>query len=288
MGVLFATPGMLHAGLSLQVFKEWVSSEKNTLIIPGYCVAGTLGNKLLSGVKSVYLDKKSYEIKMAIRNMSFSAHADARGILNLIRHVEPKNVMLVHGEKKKMDVLSAIIEEQFDVKCYYPANFETVTIKCNPSELKLEVVGSGRLGATGMLVLDEGKSSLWFFERQLMEEDLQHTIKLMQDDEKVLEMKSLRIDFGFMLHLTDDLRRLMSNTAKELQERVLKTEINMKVFDFLKKNHDVDDKQVNQLRNSYELDVVDNELVLIRHSKEKKEYARVIAEIITHILKDGK
>eukprot|EP01017_Pseudomicrothorax_dubius_P007621 TRINITY_DN12389_c0_g1_i3.p1 TRINITY_DN12389_c0_g1~~TRINITY_DN12389_c0_g1_i3.p1 ORF type:complete len:166 (+),score=37.38 TRINITY_DN12389_c0_g1_i3:64-561(+) len=160
--------------------------------------------------------------------------------------------------------------------------------RCNPRELKLEVVGSGRLGATGMLVLDEGKSSLWFFERQLMEEDLQHTIKLMQDDEKVLEMKSLRIDFGFMLHLTDDLRRLMSNTAKELQERVLKTEINMKVFDFLKKNHDVDDKQVNQLRNSYELDVVDNELVLIRHSKEKKEYARVIAEIITHILKDGK
>ena len=50
--VLFATPGMLHGGLSLQVFKEWCSEPKNTLIIPGYCVAGTFGNKLLSGVKS--------------------------------------------------------------------------------------------------------------------------------------------------------------------------------------------------------------------------------------------
>jgi integrator complex subunit 11 len=45
--VLFATPGMLHAGLSMQVFKEWCHDEKNLLIIPGYCVAGTLGNKLL-------------------------------------------------------------------------------------------------------------------------------------------------------------------------------------------------------------------------------------------------
>jgi len=45
--VLFATPGMLHGGLSMQIFKEWCNDSKNTLIIPGYCVAGTLGNKLL-------------------------------------------------------------------------------------------------------------------------------------------------------------------------------------------------------------------------------------------------
>jgi integrator complex subunit 11 len=45
--VLFATPGMLHAGLSMTVFKEWCSEPKNTLIIPGYCVAGTLGNYFL-------------------------------------------------------------------------------------------------------------------------------------------------------------------------------------------------------------------------------------------------
>ncbi len=59
--------------------------------------------------------------------MSFSAHADgfwkkfiflivwliynwfinlAKGILELIKHSEPKNVMLVHGEKKRMDILS--------------------------------------------------------------------------------------------------------------------------------------------------------------------------------------
>lgn len=46
--VLFATPGMLHGGISVTVFKEWCNDPKNTLIIPGYCIPGTLGNKLLS------------------------------------------------------------------------------------------------------------------------------------------------------------------------------------------------------------------------------------------------
>ena len=50
--VLFATPGMLHGGTSLQVFCEWCSDERNTIIIPGYCVNGTLGNKLLRGLKT--------------------------------------------------------------------------------------------------------------------------------------------------------------------------------------------------------------------------------------------
>jgi integrator complex subunit 11 len=33
--VLFATPGMLHSGMSLEVFKKWGINEKNTIIFPG-------------------------------------------------------------------------------------------------------------------------------------------------------------------------------------------------------------------------------------------------------------
>jgi integrator complex subunit 11 len=47
--VLFATPGMLHAGTSLEVFKKWAPNPLNLCILPGYCVVGTVGNKLLAG-----------------------------------------------------------------------------------------------------------------------------------------------------------------------------------------------------------------------------------------------
>lgn len=41
-------------------------------------------------------------VRCKIKHLSFSAHADAKGIMTLIKQIEPANVMLVHGEKKKM------------------------------------------------------------------------------------------------------------------------------------------------------------------------------------------
>lgn len=45
--------------------------------------------------------------------MSFSAHADAKGIMQLIRMAEPRNILLVHGEAKKMEFLKDKIEQEF-------------------------------------------------------------------------------------------------------------------------------------------------------------------------------
>ena len=51
------------------------------------------------------------DIKMQVQYMSFSAHADAKGIMQLIRMCEPENVMLVHGESTKMDFLASKINQ---------------------------------------------------------------------------------------------------------------------------------------------------------------------------------
>lgn len=53
------------------------------------------------------------EVKMQVEYMSFSAHADAKGIMQLIRQAEPRNVLLVHGEAKKMEFLKQKIEQEF-------------------------------------------------------------------------------------------------------------------------------------------------------------------------------
>ncbi|RMX43723.1 hypothetical protein pdam_00006394 [Pocillopora damicornis] len=132
--VVFATPGMLHAGLSLQIFKKWAADEKNMVVIPGYCVAGTVGHKVLSGQKKIELDKKSViDVKLSVQYMSFSAHADAKGIMQLIRQAEPKNVVLVHGEAGKMDFLKQQIEKEFGIGCFKPANGETVCMETIPT-----------------------------------------------------------------------------------------------------------------------------------------------------------
>lgn len=48
--VLFATPGMLNGGLSLSVCKAWAPDPHNLIIIPGYCIQGTVGNRLIMGI----------------------------------------------------------------------------------------------------------------------------------------------------------------------------------------------------------------------------------------------
>lgn len=130
--VVFATPGMLHAGLSLQLFKKWAPSENNMVIMPGYCVAGTIGHKILGGARRVELENKQFlDVRMAVEYMSFSAHADAKGIMTLIHNCEPRNVLLVHGEAIKMEFLKGKVEKEFSIPCYMPANGETVSIPTN-------------------------------------------------------------------------------------------------------------------------------------------------------------
>ncbi|KAF8371495.1 hypothetical protein PRIPAC_77924 [Pristionchus pacificus] len=134
--VLLSTPGMLHGGHSLQVFKKWCSDPKNMIIMPGYCVAGTVGAKVIGGMKQIEMDGRMFDINLGVEYMSFSAHADAKGIMQLIRDCEPRNVMFVHGEAGKMEFLKEKVEKEFGLRVYKPANGETVSI---PASLEMEL-----------------------------------------------------------------------------------------------------------------------------------------------------
>uniref|UniRef100_A0A672H4H2 Integrator complex subunit 11 n=1 Tax=Salarias fasciatus TaxID=181472 RepID=A0A672H4H2_SALFA len=161
--VVFATPGMLHAGQSLQIFKKWAGNEKNMVIMPGYCVQGTIGHKILNGQRKLEMEgRATLDVKLQVEYMSFSAHADAKGIMQLIRMAEPRNMLLVHGEAAKMEFLKGKIEQEFN--CYMPANGETATVTTNPSVpvdislnlLKREMSLGGILSIVVSIVLVNG------------------------------------------------------------------------------------------------------------------------------------
>uniref|UniRef100_A0A146KSZ9 Integrator complex subunit 11 n=1 Tax=Lygus hesperus TaxID=30085 RepID=A0A146KSZ9_LYGHE len=137
--VVLAPPGMLHAGLSLQIFKKWAPNENNMVIMPGFCVIGTVGHKILNGAKQVEFENRQVvDVKMSVEYMSFSAHADAKGIMQLIQYCEPKSVLLVHGEAVKMEFLRDKIKQEFNLECYMPANGETCNIP-TPHKLSIDV-----------------------------------------------------------------------------------------------------------------------------------------------------
>lgn len=50
------------------------------------------------------LGHRTLDVRCAVLHMSFSAHADAVGIAQLVRQTQPRHVVLVHGERQKMYV----------------------------------------------------------------------------------------------------------------------------------------------------------------------------------------
>eukprot|EP00038_Savillea_parva_P003463 m.125992 g.125992 ORF g.125992 m.125992 type:complete len:703 (+) comp11180_c0_seq2:291-2399(+) len=137
--VLFATPGMLHAGLSLFVFKRWAPNPKNMVIMPGYCVAGTVGAKVLSGAKVIEMEgSPPIQVRLSVEYLSFSAHADAKGIMQMIKQADAQNVVLVHGERKKMGFLAKKIEKELGRPCHFPANGQSIEVH-TPSSVPIKV-----------------------------------------------------------------------------------------------------------------------------------------------------
>ncbi|EFH51346.1 hypothetical protein ARALYDRAFT_322516 [Arabidopsis lyrata subsp. lyrata] len=148
--VLFATPGMLCAGFSLEVFKHWAPSPLNLVALPGYSVAGTVGHKLMSGKPTTVdlYNGTKVDVRCKIHQVAFSPHTDAKGIMDLTKFLSPKNVVLVHGEKPSMMILKDKITSELDIPCFVPANGETVSvasttyIKANASDMFLKSCSS--------------------------------------------------------------------------------------------------------------------------------------------------
>ncbi|ORY51317.1 Metallo-hydrolase/oxidoreductase [Rhizoclosmatium globosum] len=119
--VLFASPGMLHAGQSLDVFKKWCGDPKNMI---------SCRILFLAGEKVIDVDKVTrLNVNLQVKNLSFSAHADAKGIMQLIGMCKPKHVMLVHGEARKMAILKERIHKETGIPCFDPPNGTSISLQ---------------------------------------------------------------------------------------------------------------------------------------------------------------
>eukprot|EP00958_Prasinococcus_capsulatus_P006300 scaffold602_cov342-Prasinococcus_capsulatus_cf.AAC.2 len=128
-----------------------------------YCVPGTVGYQLLGGQRVVKDNRgAAVRVQMQVQQYSFSAHTDARGIMDLLKQVGrptaaanvtcaraahalasglvrvipagrgvqtcPRAVMLVHGEAAKMEVLRQQVAHTLGVAAHAPPNGTPVVV----------------------------------------------------------------------------------------------------------------------------------------------------------------
>jgi integrator complex subunit 11 len=113
MMIMFATPGNLSTGVSLDILLVWCGDARNVVFVPGYCFANTLAARLQAEGDS----GESMNIRCTLLNMSFSAHADARGITRTVRRLNPRSIMLVHGNEAKIKEFQPLLREALGVLC---------------------------------------------------------------------------------------------------------------------------------------------------------------------------
>jgi hypothetical protein len=117
---MFATPGNLSTGVSIFIIRLWCGDARNVVVVPGYCFANTLAARLKAGGDS----GEGMDIRCTLLNMSFSAHADARRITRTVRRLNPRAVMLVHGNEAKNKAFQPLLREALggSIPIYAPAN----------------------------------------------------------------------------------------------------------------------------------------------------------------------
>lgn len=130
--IILATSGMLTGGPVMEYLKLLAGDERSVLIFVSYQIEGTLGRRILQGLRKLTFHEGGKvivkELKMEVcRVEGFSGHSDRRQLLSFLKHITPKprKVILVHGEKSKMMEFRRIVASRgFEV--YTPLNLESI------------------------------------------------------------------------------------------------------------------------------------------------------------------
>jgi metallo-beta-lactamase family protein len=99
--VIISASGMATGGRVLHHLKQLVGDVRNTVLLAGYQAAGTRGDRLARGEKSLRIHGQEYPVRAEIVQIDImSAHADYEEILDWLRdfRTAPRKVFITHGE----------------------------------------------------------------------------------------------------------------------------------------------------------------------------------------------
>jgi Cft2 family RNA processing exonuclease len=145
--IIIAGSGMLSSGSGAARLAETLLSarrKEHALIFPGYCTPASPGGRLLvrerspiSGHTHAYINGHVVDVRSnEIHQIHLSCHADAGELKAIIRGLEARAVILVHGDRHALDILAGDIRKELGKDCpiAVPENGESVSYNGHPAE----------------------------------------------------------------------------------------------------------------------------------------------------------
>jgi metallo-beta-lactamase family protein len=129
--IIIAGSGMSNGGRILYHELLYLPDPKNTILVVGYQADGTLGRKIINGVKEVEIMGQKIAVRARVVMVSgYSAHADQASLLAWLSPAKDrlKKVFTVHGDQGPASVLAGKIRDDFAVDAEVPRIGEEVVL----------------------------------------------------------------------------------------------------------------------------------------------------------------
>ncbi|MDY4697296.1 MBL fold metallo-hydrolase RNA specificity domain-containing protein [Selenomonas montiformis] len=138
--IIMSASGMADAGRILHHLKHNLWRPESTILFVGYQAEGSLGRRLVDGIKRVRVLGEEVAVKAKIQMLDgFSAHADANQLMEWIDHFQdpkPAKVFIVHGEGQSQEALKSRIQKECGEEVYIPFRGDVVKIDGRASEIQ--------------------------------------------------------------------------------------------------------------------------------------------------------
>ncbi|MBQ7863400.1 MAG: MBL fold metallo-hydrolase [Lachnospiraceae bacterium] len=118
--IIISASGMCDAGRIRHHLKHNLWNPKSSIVFVGYQANGTLGRRIVDGVKEVSVLGEKILVQAKIYNLEgFSGHADYEGLLDWVKGFKkaPQHIFLVHGETEAKEALEQKIREATGYPC---------------------------------------------------------------------------------------------------------------------------------------------------------------------------
>ncbi|MBQ9365150.1 MAG: MBL fold metallo-hydrolase [Schwartzia sp.] len=144
--IIISASGMADAGRILHHLKHNLWRPESTILFVGYQAEGSLGRRLVEGMKRVRVMGEEIAVRAKIMMLDgFSAHADERQIVDWLGHFNkprPAKVFIVHGETPAQEAIKSEIQKELALEAYIPFRGDAAEIEGRACKMELSTIPS--------------------------------------------------------------------------------------------------------------------------------------------------
>ena len=123
--IAVSSAGMLGGGPAVHYLREIRKGEENKVMFVGFQVEDSPGAKLIkSGIFEN--EEERFNVKCKLEQYQLSAHTDRKGLGEIIQKLNPKLVIVVHGDKTKK--FAEYVEKELNVSALAPNNGDVIKL----------------------------------------------------------------------------------------------------------------------------------------------------------------